>query len=199
MIYMLRHTWRTLWTELNTPILTAILNFKNLKTTPKIAQYTTMVNQFLVKIFILVWLNFQICTTCFTDLQQVPDVRMRAGWNARFIETTSSTHPLKPWLVIGNRPDTAEIRANTVLFVLSAQEINHLHQRSVEAKQLGLVQVGKSTCIVLAKERHSKGERVPFSAWHKLLIQAADKLSLMFQIFLEKNYHTPWGLALILN
>ena len=25
-------------------------------------------------------------------------------------------------------------------------------------------QVGKSACIVLAKERHSKGERVPFSA-----------------------------------
>ena len=24
-------------------------------------------------------------------------------------------------------------------------------------------QVGKSACIVLAKERHSKGERVPFS------------------------------------
>ena len=27
-----------------------------------------------------------------------------------------------------------------------------------------IAQVGKSACIVLAKERHSKGERVPFSA-----------------------------------
>ena len=29
-------------------------------------------------------------------------------------------------------------------------------------------QVVKSACILLSKERHSKGERVPFSAWHKL-------------------------------
>ena len=28
-------------------------------------------------------------------------------------------------------------------------------------------QVGKSACIVLTKERHSKGERVPFSAWNQ--------------------------------
>ena len=34
----------------------------------------------------------------------------------------------------------------------------------VEEKSLSLSQVGKSACIVLAKERHSKGERVPFSA-----------------------------------
>ena len=58
-------------------------------------------------------------------------------------------------------------------------------------------QVGKSACIVLAKERHSKGERVPFSAWNqsetKLKPEAAYTLSLMFQIFFEKNYHTPWA------
>ena len=57
-------------------------------------------------------------------------------------------------------------------------------------------QVGKSACIVLAKERHSKGERVPFSACFqlvsKLKSEAASTLSLMFQIFLEKNYRTPW-------
>ena len=57
-------------------------------------------------------------------------------------------------------------------------------------------QVGKSACIVLAKERHSKGERVPFSAYTpkytKLKPEAANTLSLMFQIFLEKNYRTPW-------
>ena len=56
-------------------------------------------------------------------------------------------------------------------------------------------QVGKSACIVLAKERHSKGERVPFSAYTpkytKLKPEAASTLSLMFQIFLEKNYRTP--------
>ena len=56
-------------------------------------------------------------------------------------------------------------------------------------------QVGKSACIVLAKERHSKGERVPFSAYTpkytKLKPEAANTLSLMFQIFLEKNYRTP--------
>ena len=56
-------------------------------------------------------------------------------------------------------------------------------------------QVGKSACIVLAKERHSKGERVPFSACFqlvsKLKSEAASTLSLMFQIFLEKNYRTP--------
>ena len=56
-------------------------------------------------------------------------------------------------------------------------------------------QVGKSACIVLAKERHSKGERVPFSAYTpkytKLKPEAANTLSLMFQIFLEKNYCTP--------
>jgi len=48
----------------------------------------------------------------------------------------------------------------------------------------------------LAKERHSKGERVPFSAYTpkytKLKPEAANTLSLMFQIFLEKNYRTPW-------
>ena len=61
-------------------------------------------------------------------------------------------------------------------------------------------QVGKSACIVLAKERHSKGERVPFSAYTpkypKLKPEAANTLSLMFQIFLEKNYRTPWYLVL---
>ena len=53
-----------------------------------------------------------------------------------------------------------------------------------------------SAYIVLAKERHSKGERVPFSACFqlvsKLKSEAASTLSLMFQIFLEKNYRTPW-------
>ena len=60
---------------------------------------------------------------------------------------------------------------------------------------LPTTQVGKSACIVLAKERHSKGERVPFSAYTpkytKLKPEAANTLSLMFQIFLEKNYCTP--------
>ena len=57
-------------------------------------------------------------------------------------------------------------------------------------------QVGKSACIVLAKKRHSKGERVPFSACFQLVSklkpEAANTLSLMFQILLEKNYRTPW-------
>ena len=61
-------------------------------------------------------------------------------------------------------------------------------------------QVGKSACIVLAKERHSKGERVPFSAYTpkytKLKLEAADTLSLMFKIFLEKNYHTPCNIPI---
>ena len=63
-----------------------------------------------------------------------------------------------------------------------------------------ITQVSKSAFIVLAKERHSKGERVPFSAWHKLwqklLIQAADTLSLMFKSFLEKNYRTPCNIPI---
>ena len=37
---------------------------------------------------------------------------------------------------------------------------------------------------------------MPFSAWNqsetKLKPEAANTLSLMFQIFLEKNYRTPW-------
>ena len=67
---------------------------------------------------------------------------------------------------------------------------------SAEVPTHNIPQVGKSACIVLAKERHSKGERVPFSACFqlvsKLKSEAASTLSLMFQIFLEKNYHTPW-------
>ena len=63
-----------------------------------------------------------------------------------------------------------------------------------------IAQVGKSACIVLAKERHSKGERVPFSACFqlvsKLKSEAASTLSLMFQIFLEKKYCTSWGTKL---
>ena len=45
-------------------------------------------------------------------------------------------------------------------------------------------QVCKSACIVLAKERHSKGK----SALLSLKPETANTLSLMFQIFLEKNY-----------
>ena len=56
--------------------------------------------------------------------------------------------------------------------------------------------VGKSAFYSKQKERHSKGERVPFSAYTpkytKLKLEAASTLSLMFQIFLEKNYRTPW-------
>ena len=52
-------------------------------------------------------------------------------------------------------------------------------------------QVGKSACIVLAKERHSKGERVPFSGWNqsetKLKPEAANTLSL----------RTPWSQGMI--
>ena len=68
---------------------------------------------------------------------------------------------------------------------------------------ISAAQVGKSACIVLAKERHSKGERVPFSAYTpkytKLKPEAANTLSLMFQIFLEKNYRTPWHVVCIFS
>ena len=60
---------------------------------------------------------------------------------------------------------------------------------SIGKREALQAQVGKSACIVLAKERHSKGERVPFSACFqlvsKLKSEAASTLSLMFQIFLE--------------
>ena len=53
------------------------------------------------------------------------------------------------------------------------------------------VQVGKSACIVLAKERHSKGERLSYSSWNqnetKLKPVTVNTLSLMFQIFFEKK------------
>ena len=72
--------------------------------------------------------------------------------------------------------------------------LRHTHCYS-HWSQIRLNQVSKSACIVLAKERHSKGERVPFSAYTpkytKLKPEAANTLSLMFQIFLEKNYRTP--------
>ena len=73
--------------------------------------------------------------------------------------------------------------------------LTHTHCYS-HWSQTGLNQVGKSACIVLAKERHSKGGRASFSAWNqtetKLKPKAENPLYLMFQTFLEKNYPTPW-------
>ena len=76
------------------------------------------------------------------------------------------------------------LRRSNILTIYIRLQLKFFHSRPYQS------QVGKSACIVLAKERHSKGERVPFSACFqlvsKLKSEAASTLSLMFQILLKK-------------